>query len=50
MAWAISGGEHVLTLRATKDVEVLYDRFVLTSDLGYEPKGTVDFRVRTPQK
>jgi hypothetical protein len=35
----------VLTLRATEGLDVLYDRFVVTNDLGYEPEGTVDFLV-----
>jgi hypothetical protein len=45
MAFEASAGEHVLTLRATEGLEVLYDRFVVTNDLGYEPEGTVDFLV-----
>ena len=45
MAYAAAAGEHVLTLRATEGLEVLFERFVVTNDLGYEPEGTVDFRV-----
>ncbi len=46
LAWQASAGEHVLTLRATEGLEVLFERFVVTNDLGYEPEGTVDFLVR----
>jgi hypothetical protein len=46
MAYEASAGDHVLTLRAAEGLEVLYDHFVVTNDLGYEPEGTVDFLVQ----
>lgn len=36
-------------MRFVMDDEVLYDRFVVTSDLGFEPEGTVDLLVRPSQ-
>jgi len=46
MGFAAAAGEHVLTLTATEGLEVLFDGFVVTNDLGFEPDGTVDFVVR----
>jgi len=46
LAFGAPAGEHVLTLKAPESVKVLFDGFVVTNDLGFEPKGTVDFVVR----
>ena len=45
MAWPVSAGDHTLTLKRTDGLEVLYEGFVITDDLGFEPEGTVDFKV-----
>jgi len=46
MGFPAKAGRHVLTLAAPQQTKTLWESFVITNDLGFEPEGTVDFLVR----
>ncbi len=46
MAYRAQAGKHTLTLTAADNVKVLWDGFIVTNDLGFEPAGIIDFLVR----
>ena len=46
LAYAASAGEHELTLRAGGGAQVLFKRFVVTNDLGWEPEGRTSFLIK----
>lgn len=45
-AWQATAGEHELTLRAGGDAKVVFKRFVITNDLGWEPDGRTSFLIK----
>ena len=46
MGYAVTGGEHELTIRHDGAGAVQFDRFIITNDFGYEPEGRTSFLIK----